>query len=955
MSDSSSDTSVGSCLYQSDEEAMTYVMVGEDTNTGSGDTHARHSNDSNTVGLEEQDNKPSLDGAGCSTDIPKGTLVRLEEENIQLKKKLESFNRLSLASVDSGFHSETSILASWGRDPITHRRNQDTEDPFGKFKDNLKRVCNPRAPKEKVTENPLHADTDLHLACKKGDLDRLTCILSESLVNLNIRGQYGRTPLMMAAEKGHRQVIDLLVTQGADVSLVNDDRNDILHVACLGGHVDLVKYVLSKKVADINNRGQYGGTPLMMSAEKGHRQVFDLLMTQGAGVSLVDFDRNNILHVACLGGHTDMVKYVLSQKIADINSRGQYEMTPLMMAAEKGHRQVFDLLVTQGADVFLVDDDRNNILHVACLGGHTDMVKYVLSQKVADINSRGQYGRTPLMMAAEKGHRQVFDLLVTQGADVSLVDDNRNNILHVACLGGHTDMVKYVLSQKVADINSRGQYGRTPMMMSAEKGHRQVFDLLVIQGADVSLVDDNRNNFLHVACLGGHVDMVKYVLSQQVADINNRGQYGRTPMMIAAQKGHRQVFDLLVTQGAEVFLVDDNRNNILHVACLGGHVDMVKYVLSQKVADINSRGKYGRTPMMMAAEKGHRQVFDLLMTQGADVSLVDDNRNDILHVACLGGHVDMVKYVLSQKVADINSRGQYGRTPLMATAEKGHRQVFDLLVTQGADVSLVDENRNNILHVACLGGHVHMVKYVLSQKDADINSRGKYGWTPLMMAVGAGHRQVFGLFMSQGADVSLVDDNRNNILHVACRKGHVNMVKYFLSQKVADINSRGQYGRTPLMATAEKGHRQVFDLLVTQGADVSLVDENRNNILHVACLGGHVDMVMYVLSKKIANINSRGKYWRTPLMKTAEKGHRQVFDLLVREGADVSLVDKNRNNILHVACLGGNVDMVKYVLSKKIADINNRGHNGRTPLMVAAEKGHRQVFDLLVREGADVS
>ncbi|XP_048250459.1 ankyrin repeat domain-containing protein 17-like isoform X2 [Haliotis rufescens] len=954
MSDSSSDTSVGSCLYQSDEEAMTYVMVGEDTNTGSGDTCTRHSNDSNTVGLEEQYNKPSLDGAGCSTDIPQGTLVRLEEENIQLKK-LESFNRLSLASVDSGFHSETSSLASWGRDPITHRRNQDTEDPLGMIKDNLKRVCNPKAPKQKVTENTLHADTDLHLACKKGDLDRLTCILSESLVNLNIRGQYGRTPLMMAAEKGHRQVIDLLVTQGADVSLVDYDRNDILHVACLGGHVDLVKYVLSKKVADINNRGQYGGTPLMMAAEKGHRQVFDLLMTQGADVSLVDYDRNNILHVACLGGHTDMVKYILSQKVANINSRGQYGWTPLMMSAEKGHRQVFDLLVTQGADVSLVDYNRNKILHVACLGGHTDMVKYVLSQKVADINSRGQYGRTPTMMSAEKGHRQVFDLLVTQGADVSLVDDNRNNILHVACLGGHVDMVKYILSKKVADINIRGKYGWTPLMKAAEKGHRQVFDLLVTQGADVSLVDDNRNNILHVACLGGHVDMVKYALSQKVADINSRGHNGRTPLMKAAQKGHRQVFDLLVTQGADEFLVDENRNDILHFACLGGHVDMVKYVLSQEVADINSRGHNGRTPLMVAAEKGHRQVFDLLMREGADVSLVDYDRNNILHVACLGGHTDMVNYVLSQKVADINSRGKYRRTPLMKTAEKGHRQVFDLLVREGADTSLADENRNNILHVSCLGGHVDMVKYVLSQKVADINSRGKYWRTPLMMAVGAGHRQVFDLLMTQGVDVSLVDDNRNNILHVACRGGHVDMVEYFLSQKVADINSRGQYGRTPLMATAEKGHRQVFDLLVTEGADVCLVDDNRNNILHVACLGGHVDMVKYILSQKVADINSRGKYWGTPLMKTAQKGHKQVFDLLVGEGADVSLVDKNRNNILHVACLGGHVDMVKYVLSKKVADINSRGHNGRTPLMVAAEKRHRQVFDLLVREGADVS
>ncbi|XP_046547533.1 ankyrin repeat domain-containing protein 50-like [Haliotis rubra] len=424
----------------------------------------------------------------------------------------------------------------------------------------------------------------------------------------------------------------------------------------------MVKYVLSQKVANINNRGQYGRTPVMMTAEKGHREVFDVLVREGADVSLVDDNRNNILHVVCIGGHVDMVKYVLSLKVADINSRDKYGRTPVMMTAEKGHREVFDVLVREGADVSLVNDDRNNILHVACIGGHVDIVKYVLSQKVANINSRGRYRRTPVMLAAEMGHREVFDLLVREGADVSLVDDNRNNILHVVCIGGHVDMVKYVLSLKVADINSRGKYGRTPVIKAAEMGRREVFDLLVREGADVSLVNDDRNNILHVACIGGHVDMVKYVLSQRVAGINSRGQYARTPVMLAAEIGHREVFDVLVKEGADVSLVDDNGNNILHVACIGGHVDMVKYVLSQKVADINSQGQYGRTPVMVAAKRGHRDVFDLLVSGGADVSLVDDDRNNILHVACIGGHVDMVEHVRTLDLVDLNAKNVLGQT-----------------------------------------------------------------------------------------------------------------------------------------------------------------------------------------------------------------------------------------------------------------------------------------------------
>ncbi|XP_046563508.1 ankyrin repeat domain-containing protein 50-like [Haliotis rubra] len=389
-----------------------------------------------------------------------------------------------------------------------------------------------------VTQTGPRVDTDIHTACKKGDLDRLRRILSKDLEDVNRRGKDGLTPAMIAARFGHRRMVDILVSKGSELHLLADNTNNILHEACIGGHVDMVKYVLSQKVADINIRGQYGRTPVMLAAEMGHRAVFDLLVREGADVSLVDDNKNNILHVACIGGHVDMVKNVLSQKVADINSRGQYGRTPVMLAAEKGYRAVFDLLVRKGADVSLVDDNKNNILHVACFGGHVDMVKYVLSQKVADINSSGQYGRTPMMMAARKGHREVFDVLVREGADVSLVDDYRDNILHVACIGGHVDMVKYVLSQKVADINSRGQYGRTPVMMAAVKGHREVFDLLVREGADVSLVDDDGNNILHVTCIEGHVDMVKYVLSHRRLQTSTVGvSTGRTPVMMAAVKG----------------------------------------------------------------------------------------------------------------------------------------------------------------------------------------------------------------------------------------------------------------------------------------------------------------------------------------------------------------------------------------------------------------------------------
>ncbi|XP_046566060.1 probable palmitoyltransferase AKR2 [Haliotis rubra] len=214
-------------------------------------------------------------------------------------------------------------------------------------------------------------------------------------------------------------------------------------------------------------------------------------------------------------------------------------MTPVMLAARGDILGgVFEILV--GKDVicpFLIIKDHNNILHMACYGGQIAIVKRVLSLDIVDINSRGHIGSTCVMVAAANGHRKVFDLVMCKGGDASLVDKSGDNILHWVCRGGHVEMVKYVISLNIVDINSRGFNGRTPMMVAAANGHSKVFDLAMSKGGDASLADKNGDNMLHCVCRGGDVEMVKYVISLNIVDINSRGFIGRTPMMVAAANG----------------------------------------------------------------------------------------------------------------------------------------------------------------------------------------------------------------------------------------------------------------------------------------------------------------------------------------------------------------------------------------------------------------------------------
>ncbi|XP_067676260.1 ankyrin repeat domain-containing protein 50-like [Haliotis asinina] len=339
--------------------------------------------------------------------------------------------------------------------------------------------------------------------------------------------------------------------------------------------------------------------------------------------------------------------------------------------------------------------------------------------------------------------------------------------------------------------------------------------------------------------------------------------------MWAASEGHREVVKLLVSNGANVSHVDRFGINILHAACLGGDKEVVKYILSKNTLDINDRVRCGRTAVMLAAKNGHQDVVELLVGKGANLSLVDKTGDNILHCACRGGDAEVVKYILSQEmldinnlgprkktpvIVDINKRGWKRRTPVMVAAEQGHKEVVELLVKHGTDLSLKVASN---LHGACYSGQFYAVNCVLSLNLVDLKRGGWKNRIPMMVAAKVGSKDIVEWLLRNEANLSLRDEEDQNILHLASHKGHVDVVKYVLSLNSVGINSRGMEDRTPVMAAAENGQKEVVELLVEHGANLVLCDMDGNNILHIACYEGHLDVVKYLLSLNSVDINSR--------------------------------------------------------------------------------------------------
>ncbi|XP_071084799.1 uncharacterized protein [Haliotis cracherodii] len=212
----------------------------------------------------------------------------------------------------------------------------------------------PRRAMTKSSSDKRQTDIDFHAACKAGDVGRVARFLSGDQGNLNGKDGNGRTGLMMAAYQGHRNVVEFLVSKGADLTLVEKGGDTILHAACRGGDINIVKCVLSKDDVDVNCTDKSGMTPSMSAARWGYTEVVKLLIRRGSNLQMVDDEGDTILHYACRGGHDDIAEYVLSRSAALINVKNRSGKTAARVAKDEEHYLVYQRLKSVHSGCYLM-------------------------------------------------------------------------------------------------------------------------------------------------------------------------------------------------------------------------------------------------------------------------------------------------------------------------------------------------------------------------------------------------------------------------------------------------------------------------------------------------------------------------------------------------------------------------------------------------------------------------
>lgn len=210
----------------------------------------------------------------------------------------------------------------------------------------------------------------------------------------------GRTALHWGASNGHTNVVRILLKNGGnpnvEARLEDDSTFTPLAIAVEYGHMEVVKLLVRDTGGDIER-----GRLLELAAVGGHTEVMEALTASGVDVNVIVGDRS-ALHAAAFQDHIESVRWLLENG-ANVNLNDPRHGTPLQVAAYEGNLEIVKLLLDKNANPNLGNGVYGSPLHAAAFRDWKDVAR-VLIEGGADVKAKvGDYG-TVVNAARTNGH-----------------------------------------------------------------------------------------------------------------------------------------------------------------------------------------------------------------------------------------------------------------------------------------------------------------------------------------------------------------------------------------------------------------------------------------------------------------------------------------------------------------------------------------------------------------------
>ncbi|MBX3709543.1 MAG: ankyrin repeat domain-containing protein [Gammaproteobacteria bacterium] len=247
----------------------------------------------------------------------------------------------------------------------------------------------------------------------------------------NVKLKYnGFSPLYMGARDNHLDGVKALLAHckenGINVGIddIGGDSSTPLYVAAQNGHADMVR-LLAESEANVECGFSGGYTPLYVASQNGDHAVVEVLCQFKPNYNHISPNGSVALYVAAQNGHTEVVRLLCKQPSCDVDITYK-RYTPLYIACQKGHLSNVKVLLEHGANINHQAHRNATPLHVAVRNRHKEIVGALL-EKGADFNLRLETGATPLHCVCHEVDdynicMAIITLLIRAGADPLSLD-----------------------------------------------------------------------------------------------------------------------------------------------------------------------------------------------------------------------------------------------------------------------------------------------------------------------------------------------------------------------------------------------------------------------------------------------------------------------------------------------------------------------------------------------------
>ncbi|KAL6063940.1 Ankyrin repeat domain 50 [Balamuthia mandrillaris] len=584
---------------------------------------------------------------------------------------------------------------------------------------------------------------------------------------------------------------------------------------------------------------------------------------------------------------------------------------------------------------------------------------------------RGEEGEGPDSAFAR------FQALLQESAG-SIPQSSIDRLLHCCLRAGQPEMAGFLLERHSADVESlegRSRSNKKSCLMNAitsgiarneecllavlQKGvpsakqlnealcgaaklaRLDYIKLLVEHGADVNYKEPNYlNTALHLCALRSDEKAIEYLLSKG-ASPSHLNAHAETALhkAVANPSASLECVRLLLQHGASVlvraFILLSSLRFVLftvHAFLLFSLAFCLHYLSSFLFQVCN---KQGETAFYKAIERGNLAAAKLMIEQyfSQKEKEQEQHTTSLLHQAAMAGNAEIMEMLLSRDVtSDIGRKDNDGNTPLhlatMALKEKHLQQQLQQSARRSASDGLA-------MHHCYAPEDLKCIELLLEKDPSQLNVPSQQtGETPLHNAVKAGlPPSLITLFLSSGADPSLLNNNQRTALDEAAAALNVPCVTAFLDHILNNDNNEEEN---------EEGKGKAKK--VTTIALMEYRDDEGNSLLHKAATSLEFCSCITTLLSQNGN-ERRGKFLLhesidfcllidepnhngdTPLMLALQHGVLDAVALLLDFGASLhssaapSSSKNVENNALDVAIKMGDIHALMLIVEKRGTNI----------------------------------